>query len=159
MSKRSELKDEVYLAAALNIAELSKDPNTKVGAKIIASDGSPVSEGRNGSSRNIADEYVPYTREFVKIKYQDIEVESNKYPFMIHAEENALLFANDRHQLVGATIYVTHMPCPSCASKISQTGISRVVCPKGSIATMTGNREQLITKYIFKTSNIRYEEI
>ncbi|MFT1655765.1 cell division protein DedD, partial [Vibrio cholerae] len=29
-------------------------------------------------------------------------------------------------------IYVTHFPCPNCAAKIMQTGISAVHCPEQS---------------------------
>lgn len=157
-------KDIIYLDAAFNIAKLSKDENTQVGAKIIAADGSPVSEGRNGPSRNMPPRSVPLSREVKKLKsYGDhgdnIELESNKYPFMLHAEENAILFTQDRKTLEGATIYVTHMPCPMCANKISQVGIKRVVCPIGSVANMTGRKENDITKYIFHYSEIEYVEI
>jgi dCMP deaminase len=43
----------------------------------------------------------------------------------IHAEANAILFA--RQSLDGSTLYVNLPPCSSCAAKIVQTGITRVV--------------------------------
>ena len=44
----------------------------------------------------------------------------------LHAEENAMMF-NKREDLQGATMYVTLIPCISCAKKILQCKISRVV--------------------------------
>ena len=43
----------------------------------------------------------------------------------IHAEENALLFA--QRDVEGCTIYVTHHPCARCSAKIVQAGVGRVV--------------------------------
>lgn len=148
---RQELKDQSYIRSIRNIAELSKDENTKVGAKIIAYDGSPVSEGYNGGSRHIDDEFIPYTREERQLTD---DLSSNKYPFMLHAELNAILHARDRNDLIGATIYVTHLPCPTCANVISQMGIKRVVIPENSIARLTGEHEQKLTNYIFAKSQI-----
>ena len=159
---RQNLKDKVYMRCAFNIAELSKDENTHVGAKIIGADGSPISEGRNGASRNMPSGRVPYSREKVTLHVRNNRTnifQANKYPFMIHAEENAILFTDNISRLSGATMYVTHMPCPPCASKISQVGIKRVVCPKGSLATMTDEESIKITEYIFKESQIEYVEI
>jgi dCMP deaminase len=54
-----------------------------------------------------------------------------KYSCIIHAEENALLFA--RRDLTGCTIYTYPVPpCGACASKIRQSGITRVVAPWSS---------------------------
>lgn len=44
----------------------------------------------------------------------------------LHAEENALLEAG-RFKSIGATLYCTTAPCLSCARKICQVSISRVV--------------------------------
>jgi dCMP deaminase len=52
--------------------------------------------------------------------------ESNKYPFMSHAESNAI-FYGDKTKLVGSTIYVTGFPCENCALQIARAKIARVV--------------------------------
>jgi dCMP deaminase len=44
----------------------------------------------------------------------------------IHAEQNAILFAN-REDLNGATAYVTHQPCENCAKLLVQSGVKRIV--------------------------------
>lgn len=158
---RQEIKDITYLRAAHLIASLSKDKNTHIGAKIISKDGTPVSEGRNGSSALIPDSLIPLSREVETLDAPsgDFSIIANKYPFMIHAEENALLFTQDRSLLIGATIYVTHIPCPNCASKLSQCGITRVVWPSGASANMTDKNQNNITRYIFEASGIEYVEI
>ncbi|MGD6876957.1 deoxycytidylate deaminase [Bacillus infantis] len=47
----------------------------------------------------------------------------------IHAEQNAILFAN-REELKGATAYITHQPCENCAKLLVQSGIERIVFEK-----------------------------
>jgi len=44
----------------------------------------------------------------------------------VHAEQNALLFS-DRHEREGATMYVTALPCFTCAKLIANSGIIEVV--------------------------------
>lgn len=50
----------------------------------------------------------------------------------IHAEANALLYAN-RADCQGATIYITHEPCPDCTKLIRGAGIIKAYWPEGSI--------------------------
>ena len=42
-----------------------------------------------------------------------------------HGAENAMIFA--KRDLSGCTVYVTHPPCPRCASKLVQEEVRRVV--------------------------------
>ena len=78
-----------------------------------------------------------------------------KGPFMLHAEMNAILTADDRKRLHGATIYVTHVPCDVCAKLIAQTGITTV--------KTINNKARSFRNFIFKTlaifqkSNINFE--
>jgi dCMP deaminase len=53
----------------------------------------------------------------------------------IHAEENALLYSNQRER-VGATMYVTDAPCPNCRRLIRGSGLAQVVWPGGRLALM-----------------------
>ncbi|MCG8426997.1 MAG: deaminase, partial [Chromatiales bacterium] len=48
-----------------------------------------------------------------------------KLNLTIHAEENAMIFA--KRDLTGCTVYVTHPPCPRCASKLIQEEVKRIV--------------------------------
>lgn len=101
----------------LNLAEListwSKDPSTKVGAVIVDSKNRIVSIGFNGFPQNIHD----------NIRLQDRE---SKYQIIVHAECNAIMFANK--SLEGCTLYTyPFQPCSRCAGMIIQSGIKRVV--------------------------------
>ena len=128
---RKTLKDSVWKAVANEIASLSKDENTKIGAVIVGADGRVLSTGYNGGAQGISDDRIPHSRESKKLQfYLDGElktVESTKHPFMVHAERNAIDFCPRPDELKGATIYVTGMPCPDCAWNIARRGITRVV--------------------------------
>jgi len=96
------------------VGSWSKDPSTQVGA-VITKQNRIVSVGFNGYPHGISDSANTDDRDM-------------KYLKTLHAEENAILFA--KRDLDGCEIYVTHFPCPNCAAKIIQTGISAVNCPQ-----------------------------
>lgn len=104
--------DARHLEMAYHVAAWSKDPSTKVGARITDSRNRVISEGFNGPPRGVQDD-ATVDRE-------------TKLRRTIHAERNAILFA--RRELAGATLYVTHHPCAQCAALIVQAEIARVVC-------------------------------
>ena len=112
--------DRRFIGLASNIAEWSKDPSTQCGAVIVDDKQRIVSTGFNGFSRGISDdEYRLNNRPL-------------KYQIILHAEVNALMFANQ--SVEGCTIYVwPFSPCPRCAAQLIQSGIKRVVSvfPKG----------------------------
>jgi len=119
--------DLFYLDMARKASERSKDPSTKVGSVIIDSKKRFVSLGFNGFPRKMKDDGRLYDREA-------------KYKRMIHAEENAILFA--KGDLEGYTIYVyPFMPCAHCASLISQCEMARVVSFKNNIIRWAENME------------------
>lgn len=108
--------DKRFINLAEHIAGWSKDPSTKVGAVITDGENRIVSTGYNGLPRGTYDSEVRLLNR------------KEKYNLIIHAEENALLYA--RQPLGGCTIYVSAMPpCSRCAAKIIQCGIARVVAP------------------------------
>lgn len=47
----------------------------------------------------------------------------------VHAEMNALLWA--RQSVAGATVYITHPPCPGCSKHLAAARVARVVWPDG----------------------------
>lgn len=104
--------DTRFLGLAAHISAWSKDPSSQVGA--VISDGNRIiSLGYNGFAAGVAD-----TAE----RLDDRECKLN---LTIHAEENAMIFA--KRDITGCTVYVTHPPCPRCASKLIQEDISRIV--------------------------------
>lgn len=104
--------DVRFLDLASLVASWSKDPSSKVGCVISNSNHIILSVGFNGMPRGVDDDKL-------------LEVRSVKLEAVIHAEENALLFA--RGGVAGATAYVTHHPCTSCSSKLIQAGIARIM--------------------------------
>ena len=104
--------DQTFLDLATVIARRSKDPSSQVGAVIVDAHRRVVSLGYNGYPRGVEDTADTDPREIKLWK-------------TIHAEENALLFAG--RSLEFCTLYATHHPCPTCAAKIVQAGIRRVV--------------------------------
>lgn len=106
--------DERFMNMARVVSSWSKDPGTKVGA-YIAKGNVPISHGFNGFPRGTSDDPGLY------------ENRERKYRRVLHAEQNAILFA--KQELDGCTIYITHAPCSRCAAQIIQSGITRIVCP------------------------------
>ena len=155
--------DEIYLNVAKEVSKLSKDKNTKVGAVILDSEGRVVSTGRNGTVAGLDDSKIPHSRDNETLTYlengETKSFVSNKYPFMRHAEENAIAFAENPSRLKGATIYATGMPCPKCALAIAQHKITRVVItPEAEFAIkMLDEQDKHISKYIFAQAGIKFE--
>jgi len=109
---RSKWATRFFQMAEL-VASWSKDPSTQVGA-VITEHNRIVSLGFNGYPQGISDNAEIDNREIKLLK-------------TLHAEENAILYA--KRDLKGCEIWVTHFPCPNCAAKIIQTGISVVHSP------------------------------
>jgi dCMP deaminase len=96
-----------------SISTWSKDPSTKCGSVIVRDVNKFVSLGYNGYAEGVADD-------------DTLNVREEKYQRVIHAEKNAILFA--QRDLTGNTIYVFPLaPCGQCAAAICQVGINRVV--------------------------------
>ena len=97
----------------------SKDPNTQVGACIVNADKRIVGIGYNGFPRGCSDEELPWAREAENPL-------DTKYPYVCHAEMNAILNKNSA-DVKGCSIFVALFPCNECAKLIVQSGISEVV--------------------------------
>ncbi len=121
MAKREDYIswDEYFMGVALLSAKRSKDPSTQVGACIVNADNRIVSVGYNGFPRGCSDEDFPWER--------DADNQNDtKYPFVCHAELNAILNASGR-EMRGTRIYVALFPCNECAKAIIQAGITEVI--------------------------------
>ena len=108
--------DRRFLKIAREVATWSKDPSTQVGAVIVDQDQRVVSLGYNGLPRGVSD-----SRDLLDDRVA-------KYATVIHAEQNALLFA--ARPVAGCTCYTWPLPpCSHCAALLIQVGIARVVFP------------------------------
>lgn len=108
--------DEYFMGVALLAARRSKDPSTQVGACIVSQDNIIISTGYNGLPNGCSDDEFSWAR----------EGEQTKYPYVVHAELNAILNSNGR-DLRGSRIYVALFPCNECAKAIIQSGIRQVI--------------------------------
>ncbi|MCU7844173.1 MAG: dCMP deaminase family protein [Candidatus Thiodiazotropha sp. (ex Monitilora ramsayi)] len=104
--------DTRFLGLAAHISAWSKDPSSQVGA-VITDGNRIVSLGYNGFAAGVED------------KTERLDDRACKLNLTIHAEENAMIFA--KRDLTGCTVYVTHPPCPRCASKLIQEEVDRIV--------------------------------
>ena len=110
--------DDYFMSVALLSGKRSKDPNTQVGACIVNKNNVIESIGYNGLPKGCSDDEFPWEKEG--------EMLNTKYPFVVHAELNAILNAKGK-DLSGCKIYVALFPCNECSKAIIQSGISEVV--------------------------------
>ncbi len=111
--------DEYFMGVALLSAQRSKDPNTKVGACIVNDRNRIIGIGYNGFPYGCNDNEYPWENS------KDLKFLDTKYPYVVHAEANAIL--NSTSSLQGATLYVSLFPCNECAKLIIQSGIKHLV--------------------------------
>jgi dCMP deaminase len=136
--------DKRFLELAELVSSWSKDPSTKVGAVIVDDKNIIVSVGFNGFPKGINDNERLHNRD-------------SKYQIIIHAENNALMFA--KRPLDGFTIYTyPFMPCPRCAGMIIQSGIKRVVSYKNTTDRHRWELDFQISRELFLEADIKLEE-
>ena len=81
--------DDYFMAIAFLSAQRSKDPNKQVGACIVSSDHVILGIGYNGFPRGCCDSKLPWAKVAASGSPLD-----TKYPYVCHAEMNALLNKN-----------------------------------------------------------------
>lgn len=108
--------DEYFMGVSILAAKRSKDPSTQVGACIVDQNNVILTTGYNGFPKGCSDDEFPWDR----------EGEVTKYPYVVHAELNAILNAQGK-DLNGAKLYVDLFPCNECAKAIIQSGIKEIV--------------------------------
>jgi dCMP deaminase len=134
--------DEYFGLLTQVIALRSDDENTKIGAIIVDHKNRIVSTGYNGTPRGTD---LPKTR-------------PEKYPYMVHAEENAMLFAQG--DLHGCRIYVLGMtPCNVCARMMLQKGIEEVIIVNPIIREQGANWNFEATYNMFSQVGMGFREI
>ncbi|KAK2975592.1 hypothetical protein RJ640_014079 [Escallonia rubra] len=113
--------DDYFMAIAFLSAERSKDPNRQVGACLVSQDGIILGIGYNGFPRGCSDDKLPWSK-----KSKTGDPLETKYPYVCHAEVNAILNTNHA-SAAGQRLYVTMFPCNECAKIIIQSGVSEVI--------------------------------
>ena len=142
--------DEYFMGIAMLAARRSKDPSTQVGACIVSEDNIIISTGYNGKPKGSSCDEFPWER----------TGEQTKYPFVVHAELNAILNANGR-DLRGSRVYVALFPCNECAKAIIQSGVKEVLYLsdkyKDTMATLASKRmlDAAGVKYTHLRTNLK----
>ncbi len=137
--------DEYFMGVAMLAARRSKDPNTQVGACIVSPDNIIISTGYNGMPKGCSDDEFPWDR----------EGKETKYPFVVHAELNAILNANGRN-LQNSRLYVALFPCNECAKAIIQSGVKEVVYLSDKYA---GTPMNLASKRMLEAAGVKYTQL
>lgn len=138
--------DEYFMGVALLSAKRSKDPNTQVGACIVTEDKRIVGLGYNGLPRGCSDDEFPWEREG--------EFLNTKYPFVCHAELNAIL--NSTKSLKDCIIYVALFPCHECSKAIIQSGIKEIVFLSDKYS---GTDSDLASKRMLDAAGVAYRKL
>ena len=139
--------DEYFMGIAMRAARRSKDPNTQVGACIVSPDNIIISTGYNGMPKGCSDDVFPWDR--------DGQQDMTKYPYVVHAELNAILNANGR-DLRGSRIYVALFPCNECAKAIIQSGVKEVLYLSDKYKDTMLN---LVSKRMLEAAGVKYTKL
>ena len=136
-------KDLYFMNLCINVAIRSIDPRTKHGCVAVDEDGFVLSTGYNGPLIGSIDCNVP--------------LDNNKYPFMIHAEQNCI-FAATRFgtSLKNCTFYVSGKPCKGCMNSMIQVGAKRIMY--GPIKYESCPKDNEFYNKCLENRNVRFEE-
>ena len=134
-----------FLLLAQQIATWSKDPSTRVGAVIVDADRRIVSTGYNGLPRGVQD------------RPDRLENRETKLRCIIHAEENALLFA--KRDMKNCTLVTTHHPCSRCAGKIIQAGITKVIYSHDPFMERRWAEDILLSQQMFFEAKVEHRAV
>ena len=137
--------DEYFMGVAKLAARRSKDPSTQVGACIVSQENIIISTGYNGMPKGCSDDEFPWAR----------EGEETKYPYVVHAELNAILNASGR-DLRGSRVYVALFPCNECAKAIIQSGVKEVVYLSDKYANTPGVKA---SKRMLDAAGVKYTQL
>ena len=140
--------DEYFMGIALLSAERSKDPSTQVGACIVSENNKILSTGYNGMPIGCNDDEMPWEREAEKPN-------DTKYPFVCHAELNAILNSPSLIGNKNAKIYVALFPCNECAKAIIQSGMKEVIYMQDKYADSDATRA---SKKMFDMAGVKYRQ-
>lgn len=118
LSQRPLTWDEYFILIALFTSLRSKDPRSKVGSVIVDNKNHIVGTGYNG--------FVGGSDESMFSWNSEGDWLDTKYPYVVHAEQNAILNATTS-DLEDCILYTTLFPCNECARIIAQKKIREVI--------------------------------
>ena len=112
---RNLKKIDAYMAMAREMAKLSPDAETQVGAVMLSAEGRVIASSFNGFLRGANDNILPKTR-------------PDKHKFIQHAERNMLYnCAYEGIKTKDTTIICTLSPCLDCLRACFQSGVKEII--------------------------------
>ncbi len=129
---------EYFLGIATAVAARAKCRRRQVGAVLVDTDHRILSTGYAGFPQGVTPDCMEggCPRGLTKpgsippeSPYEDPE--SPGYCPSIHAEQNALYYANTSTK--GTTMYITAKPCPGCMKALAACGVALAVWPDGQV--------------------------
>lgn len=147
MKRKDYINWDTYFMGVAKLSALrSKDPETQVGACIINEDKRIIGIGYNGLPKGLEDDNFNWNR--------DGEFLNTKYPYIVHAEANAIL--NSTQSLKNSILYVTLFPCNECMKLIVQSGIKEIVFESNKYENTDSNKASL---YLMENAKIKARQI
>lgn len=138
--------DKYFMGIAILSSKRSKDPSTQVGACIVNNNKRIISVGYNGTPNGFSDKEFIWEREG---DYLD-----TKYPYVVHAEANAILNTNEK--LKDSIIYVNLFPCNECSKLIIQSGIKEVVYLSDKYSDTDSVKA---SKFMLEKAGVKYRKL
>lgn len=137
--------DDYFMSMAILTASRSLDSQTQYGA-VFVRDKKIIATGYNSPPKKMPDSFLPNTRPL-------------KYPWMIHAEANALY--NCDVNTLGATCYVNGEPCNDCLKSLYQSDIRKFVILKGkcNLLKQYTEEEMAFRESLIEWGGIKIREI
>ena len=120
VKKKQREQANHLMTLAKFLAMRTDDPTTGVGAIITNENMEIFGLGWNGFPKKAR------YGEFARASGKDKNAQDKKYPFVIHAEQNALMMRNTKN-IKGGTLFVTRIPCNECTPLLEMQGIKKVV--------------------------------
>lgn len=130
---------DYFLGLAKVVSQRSHDIQTQHGCVITDKNNRILGLGYNGFPRGLDDKLLPNTR-------------PDKYPWMIHAERNALSNCTIRPD--DGIAYVTGQCCNDCIMALWQEGVKRVIMTTSHGTHLFNNEEQNKFNTFVKMSGI-----
>lgn len=135
--------DEYFMNLAVLSSLRSKDPSCQVGCCIVNQNNIICGIGYNGMPNGINDDEIPWGK-------NNTNELDNKYPYVCHAEMNAILNSNTK-DLENCILYSTHSPCRECVKIIIQSKIKTIY--------FLNYKKDLAAEKMVKMTNINFIQL
>jgi dCMP deaminase len=143
MNEITETWKKRFLRLAKEVASWSKDPTTKVGSVAVTKAKRIAGLGYNGPPTGVADTPERFER-------------PAKYLYTCHSEQSLVATAA-RQVLEGTTVFVTHLPCSTCAALLINAGVAKIVVGDGT--TSMPEEEFEVAQIMLAEAGVQLEKL